>query len=227
MTASPFTLVAGESNSPHSFLNTALTLALPSCLAVTLLRFFIPFNFVRIFQCGYLASFLFLVGTAMLVLYRRNFPALRAFFTTNIVASSAAAILMVLLFAAWFELTFYEAWLTPARWLRFPFLVLLFLPWHLAEELFLGAAGANSLLRRTLYCFIFRGILWLTLVAGILYLHSAEFAVVLLIVYFVVFSLLQRMATDVIRTQTHSIPASALFGAILLAGFVLAILPVA
>lgn len=227
MTASPFTLVPGEPNSPHSFLGTAVTLVLLSCLAVTLLRFFIPFNFVRIFQGGYLVSFLFLVGAAMLVRYRRSFPALKAFFTTHTVASSAAAILMVLLFAAWFELTFYEAWLTPARWLRFPFLVLLLLPWHLAEELFLGAAGANSRLRRILYCFIFRGILWLTLLAGILYLHSAEFAIVLLIVYFVVFSFLQRMAIDVIRTQTHSIPASALFGAILLAGFVLAILPVA
>jgi hypothetical protein len=142
-------------------------------------------------------------------------------------ASAAAAVLLILLFGAWFELTFYEAWLTPSRWLRFPILFFALLPWHLAEELFLGSPIASNRLRRFVYFFAFRGILWLVLVSAIFYLRSAQFVFVLLIVYFALFSLLQRMASDVIRVQTRSIPAAAIFGAILLAGFVLAILPIA
>jgi hypothetical protein len=48
-----------------------------------------------------------------------------------------------------------------------------------------------------------------------------------LIVYFVLFSILQRLAIDVIRAQTRSAAAAAIFGAILLAGFALAIFPIA
>jgi pimeloyl-ACP methyl ester carboxylesterase len=229
MTASHSTLIQADSNPPppHSFLRSTLALAACSSLAVILLRFVVPFNFVHIFQGGYLASLLFLIGVATLLIQSKSFPALNSFFTANTLASSAAAILLILLFAAWFELTFYEAWLTPARWLRFPLLILLFLPWHLAEEVFLGDPTAVSRLRRMFQFFLFRGLVWLFLVASILYLHSAQFAFVLLVVYFVVFSLLQRLASDLIRVQTRSIPASALFGAILLADFVLAILPVA
>jgi hypothetical protein len=75
--------------------------------------------------------------------------------------------------------------------------------------------------------FALRGILWLILVGAIFYLHSGQFAFVLLILYFALFSILQRLATDVIRIQTRCIATAAIFGAILLAGFVLAILPIA
>jgi dienelactone hydrolase len=212
---------------PYSFLRTAPALALLSVLTVTLLRFFVPFRFLHIFQGDYLVSFLFIVGAAALALLRKGLPSLNNFFSRTAAASAAAAVLLVLLFGAWFELTFYEAWLTPMRWLRFPILFLTLLPWHLAEELFLGSPRASTRLRRFVYFFASRGILWLVLVGAIFYLHSAQFAFVLLIFYFALFSLLQRMASDVIRVQTRSIPASAIFGAILLAGFVLAILPIA
>lgn len=154
-------------------------------------------------------------------------PRLRTFFAASTVASAAAAIVLLLLFAAWFELTFYEAWLTPARWLRFPVLFLALLPWHLAEEVLLGTPSNYSRPLRVLHAIAFRTILWVALVAGILYLHSAQFAFVLLVVYFVLFSILQRMAIDVIRVRTRSAAAAAIFGAILLAGFALAILPIA
>jgi dienelactone hydrolase len=212
---------------PYSFLRTAPALALLSVLTVTLLRFFVPFRFLHIFQGDYLVSFLFIVGAAALALHRKGLPPLNNFFSRTAAASAAAAVLLILLFGAWFELTFYEAWLTPMRWLRFPILFLTLLPWHLAEELLLGSPRASTRLRRFVCFFASRGILWLVLVGAIFYLHSAQFAFVLLIFYFALFSLLQRMASDVIRVQTRSIPASAIFGAILLAGFVLAILPIA
>ncbi|HEY6127503.1 MAG TPA: alpha/beta fold hydrolase [Candidatus Acidoferrum sp.] len=210
-----------------SFLTSALTLAILASLAVVFLHFFVPFRFLRIFQGGYFASFLFIVGLAVLLLHRKSIPPLKSFLTIDTVASAAAAIVLVLLFGAWLELTFYEAWLTAARWLRFPLLVLILIPWHLAEELLLGSPAVSPRFRRFLYFLLFRAILWTILVAAIFYLHSAQFVFVLLIAYFALFSILQRLATDVIRDRTRSIPAAAIFGAILFAAFALAILPVA
>jgi pimeloyl-ACP methyl ester carboxylesterase len=227
MTASPSAELPADSNLPFSFLRSVLLLALFASLALLLLRFYVPFRFLHIFQGDYLASFLFLVGAGVLAVRNDATPRFRTFFAASTLASAAGAIVMVLLFAAWFELTFYEAWLTPARWLRFPVLFLALLPWHLAEEVSLGNPSNHSRLLGVLHALVFRTILWLALVAGILYLHSAQFAFVLLVVYFVLFSILQRMAMDVIRVRTRSAAAAAIFGAILLAGFALAIFPIA
>ena len=227
MAPSRHTLLANDPNPPHTFMRTALFLAIFSSLAVALLHFFIPFQFLHIFQGGYVASFLFLVGIAMSIVHRQAVPRMRFFFNSSTAASSAAAILLVLLYGAWFELTFYEAWLTPSRWLRFPLLALVVVPWHLAEELFLGDPVSTPRFRRLMHFLAFRTILWLVLIAAIFYLHSGQFVFILLVVYFLLFSLLQRMATDVIRARTRSVPAATIFGAILLAAFALAILPVA
>jgi pimeloyl-ACP methyl ester carboxylesterase len=227
MTASAANESAPDSSASFPFLRTALSLAIFSVIAVFLLRFFVPFHFLHIFQGDYLTSFLFIVGVATLALFRQFLPRLNSFFTKITASGAAAAALIILLFGAWFELTFYEAWLTPTRWLRFPILFLALLPWHLAEELFLDSRSAAPRFRRFVYFLAFRGILWLILVGAIFYLHSAQFAFLLLILYFALFSILQRLATDVIRVQTRSAPAAAIFGAILLAGFVLAILPIA
>jgi len=208
-------------------MRTALFLAIFSSLALALLHFFIPFQFLRIFQGGYIASFLFLVCIAMLIVHRQAMPAMRSFFTFPTAAGVAAAILLIFLYGAWFELTFYEAWLTPSRWLRFPLLVLVLVPWHLAEELFLGDPVARPRFRRVIHFLAFRTILWLVLIAAIFYLHSGQFVFILLVFYFLLFSLLQRLASDVIRARTRSVPAAAIFGAILLAAFALAILPIA
>jgi pimeloyl-ACP methyl ester carboxylesterase len=216
-----------DSNAPFSLLRTALLLALFGSLALVVLRFVVPFRFVHIFQGDYLASYLFLIGVAMLAVRRQAIPALQSFFSVATASGTAAAVLLVLLFAAWFELTFYEAWLTPARWLRFPVIFLALLPWHLAEETFLGNPSTSSRVRRVLHAFSFRTILWILLLGGTLYLHSAQFLFVLLAVYFLVFSILQRMAMDVIRARTRSVAAAAIFGAILLAGLALAIFPIA
>jgi hypothetical protein len=226
MTASATASPPVDSSPPFSFLRTALLLVLFASVALGMLRFVVPFRFLHIFQGDYLASFLFVVGLAMLAVRSSATPALKSFFTSATAASFSAAVLLVLLFGGWFELTFYEAWLTPARWLHFPLLFLALLPWHLAEELFLGSPSVNPRFHRLIHALVFRTILWFALLAGILYLHSAQFAFVLLVVYFVLFSILQRMAIDVVRSQTCSTTAGAIFGAILLAGFALAILPI-
>ena len=188
---------------------------------------FIPFHFVHVFQGDYLGVFLFLTGIGALVLRRGLFPSVTALLPTPMASAIASALVLVLLFAAWFELTFYEAWLTPARWLRFPLLFVLMLPWHFAEELFLGDPVKSPNLQRLCKALAFRSIAFLSLLAGILVLHSGEILLFLLLAYFVVFSVLQRLACDLVRFRTRAPAPSAIFGAILLTAFALAIFPVA
>ena len=188
---------------------------------------FIPFHFVHVFQGDYLGVFLFLTGIGALALRRSLFPSFKALLATPVASAIASALVLVLLFAAWLELTFYETWLTPARWLRFPLLFVLVLPWHFAEELFLGDSKKSVHLPRLGKALSFRAAVFLSLLLGILVLHSGEVLLFLLLAYFVVFSVIQRLACDLVRFRTLSPATTAIFGAILLAAFALAIFPVA
>src|SRR5262249_5356665 len=85
----------------------------------------IPFHFVRGFQGAYLAVFLLLAGVVTLAVSHESLPPLNSLRPSKLVRTAASALVLVLLYAGWFELIFYEAWLTPARWLRFPLLLLL------------------------------------------------------------------------------------------------------
>ena len=219
--------VSAQSSLSAPLLRAVLAVAILSLLTVAVLSLAVPFRFVPIFQGGYLASLLFIVGGAGLILYRESLPPLRTFCEPSVLASCAAGLLLLLLFAAWLEMTFYEAWLTSARWLRFPVLFVAFLPWHLAEEVLLGAPTRSPSARRLLGSLALRGIVWFTAIGAIFYLHSGQFLYLLLFVYFLLFSLLQRLAIDAVSSRTRNPSAAAVFGAILLAGFVLAILPVA
>ena len=66
---------------------------------------------------------------------------------------------------------------------------------------------------------------WGAIVAGIFLLHSGEVLLVLLAPYFGLFCLLQRWGMNVVREVTASPAATALFGAILFAGFCLVVFP--
>jgi hypothetical protein len=63
------------------------------------------------------------------------------------------------------------------------------------------------------------------MMGGIFLLHSGEILMGLLAAYMAVFNLIQRNGMDIVRTETGSATAAALFGAILLAGFCLVIFP--
>jgi hypothetical protein len=81
--------------------------------------------------------------------------------------------------------------------------------------------------RRVILTLAFRSIAWGVIVAALFLLHTGEVLMILLVVYFVLFTLLQRLAMDVVRRETQSAAAAAVFGAILSAGFALAIFPLA
>jgi pimeloyl-ACP methyl ester carboxylesterase len=196
-----------------------------SILVVLLLRLGIPLKAIRLFQGDYLASFLLLLGALLLAMHWR---AARGAITSKlrgVFAAAFAGLVLLLLATAWFELTFSEAWLTAGKWARFPFLLLTLLPYHIAEETLLGPVGRDKRSSRLALALSLRLITWGALMGGVLVLHNGEILIGLLAVYLALFNVLQRSGMDIVREETGSAAATALFGAILLAGFCLVIFP--
>jgi pimeloyl-ACP methyl ester carboxylesterase len=203
-----------------------LEVALCSVVAAVALHFWNPLRFVRIFQGDYLAAFLLLVGAALLLLhYKETVAGLRVPAVT-LLGAAGAALALHFLVMGWFELTMTETWITPARWARFPVVLLAVFPYHFAEELLLGATAVRPAGRRLTWAVLFRLIAWAALIAAIFVLRTGEIFLVLLAAYFGLFCVLQRMGMQVVRKDTGSPLAAALFGAILLAGFCLVVFPI-
>jgi pimeloyl-ACP methyl ester carboxylesterase len=200
-------------------------IAVASLAVVLLLRLWIPLRFIHVFQGDYLASFLLILGVALLLWHRASAGVLFRSKLSTLLGAAFAALVVHLLIYAWLDLTITEAWLTPARWLRFPAMLAAVLPYHAAEELLLGQV-ARSAKVRLLLALVFRFIAWSALLVGIFLLHNGQVLLILLAPYFAVFCLLQRMGMGVVRRDTGSPLATALFGAILLTGFSLVIFPI-
>jgi hypothetical protein len=178
-----------------------------------------------LFQGDYLASFLLFMGALLVVVHWSSVRSRLAGFPAHLLPAGLAGAVLLLLATAWFDLTFYEAWLTGAKWMRFPFLVIVLLPFLMAEETLLGSVEPGKKWRRLVLALSLRLICWGALMAGVLFLHNGQILMGLLSPYMAVFNLLQRGGMDMMRTVTGSAAATALFGAILLAGFCLVIFP--
>lgn len=210
-----------------AFPRLAVEFAAVSLGAVLLLRAGTPLAFIGLFEGDYFASFLLLVGAALVVLEgpavaRTLKPAWRP-----MALAAVAAFVLLLLVLAWFDRAFTEAWLTPPRWLRFAPFFLAVLPAHIAEESLLVRLGPLGRRKSLVLGLSLRALGWGALLFGLFVLHSGQILVLLLVVYFAVFSLLARLGMDLVRNHTGSPAASALFGAILHAGFCLAVFPIA
>jgi pimeloyl-ACP methyl ester carboxylesterase len=233
--ASPFLREATgrkeSSRQPETELSVAWDRALAefaagSLLVILVLRFWNPLRPLHLFQGDYLASFLLLLGVA-LVLLHWNFlrdPSWRK--TAGLLGAAFAGMVLFLVFTAWLELSLYEAWLTAAKWVRFPFLFVAVLSYHFAEETFLGPVTDKRGWRRLGAGLLLRLVVWGAFLFGIFYLHSGEILLVLLGPYFLLAQVLQRRGMDIVHEETGSAAAAAVFGAILLAGFCLVIFPV-
>jgi pimeloyl-ACP methyl ester carboxylesterase len=202
---------------------------------VGLLSYGNPLRVLHLFEGDYFASFLLVLGVVLLALHWRSLGNLvaakpsdsqpsRPLYAT-LLATAFAALLLHLLASAWMDLSFSEAWLTTARWVRFTPMLVALLPYHAAEELLLGPATAANGFRRLLAVLSFRLVAWGALVTGVFFLHSAEVLLVLLAPSFGMFCVLQSWGMRVVREVTASAAAAALFGAILLAGFCLVVFP--
>jgi heme/copper-type cytochrome/quinol oxidase subunit 4 len=197
-----------------------------SFLAVVLLRLWNPLSFVRLYNGSYFASFLLIVGLALLLLHYKSLRSLPTTRIAIVLLAATAGLLLHLLVTGWLDVSFSESWLTLARWARFPVIFVAALAGLLAEELLLGPVTARQGVRRVSLAMALRLIAFLVLVFGIFVLHSGAILIILLAVYLALFSLFQRLGMDVVHHQTGSAIAAAVFGAILLAGFCLVIFPV-
>jgi len=140
-------------------------------------------------------------------------------------STAFSAFLLHFLVTGWFDLTFSFAWLTLHHWARFPVLFIAVFLFFYALEALLGPASDVRPARRLFLSLLLLTIAWLALAGGVLYLHSGEILLVLLAPYFVIALFLIRMGAQLVRRQTASPTAAALFGAILLAGFCLVLFP--
>jgi pimeloyl-ACP methyl ester carboxylesterase len=194
-----------------------------------------PLRAVHLFEGNYCAGLMLLLGLALLALHSSSWwtwpaslavdaPSQRSLYVT-LLAAAFAAFILLFLFTAWADVALTEAWATRSRWLAFLPLFGAALPYHVGEEFLLGPPSARAGWRRLLLALFLRAVVWLAVLLGILVLHSGEVLPVLLVPYFFVVCLLQRWAMDVVRKVTASPAASALFGAILLAGFCLVAFP--
>jgi pimeloyl-ACP methyl ester carboxylesterase len=212
-----------------------LELAIIALGTVGILSYWNPLRVLHLFEGDYLASFLLVLGAVLLILHGNR---LRGLFSTGasdsqsarplyltLLAAAFVAFLLHFLVTAWIDLTFSEAWVTAARWARFAPLFITVLPYHIAEEFLLGAVVPGKGSRRLFTALLLRLTAWGAIVAGIFVLHSGEVLLVLLAAYFGLFCLLQRWGMNVVREVTASPAATALFGAILLAGFCLVVFP--
>ncbi len=198
-----------------------------SAVAAIILKFWIPLRILGLFQGDYLASFALLEG---LILLAWNLEAAKKAWRApwrGLLAAIVGAIALVLLFGLWLDYSFYEAWLTTPRWLRFVPVAAAFFPWILAEEVILGAYSSMSRVRRLIFAMVLRAIAWGVVIGALFWLRSGEILMLLLAAYFVILAMLTRLAIDVVRRETQSPAAAAVFGAILSAGFALAIFPLA
>jgi pimeloyl-ACP methyl ester carboxylesterase len=196
-----------------------------SVLIVLLLKFLPPLKVIRLFQGDYLAGFLLLFGGLLIVAHWSASRNALTNWVTHLLTAGFAGLVLLLLGTAWFDLTFYDAWLTAARWARFPFLVVALLPYHFAEETLLGPIASGKRWRRFELALALRFISWGALMGGVLVLHNGEILLGLLALYMGMFNLVQRSGMDIVRNETGSAAAAAVFGAILLAGFCLVIFP--
>ncbi len=200
--------------------------ALVSLGVVLLLHYWVPLRVLHLFEGDYLASFFLLTGLILISLHaaeaKRNFRTA----PNLLLGAAAAAFILHLLVTGWLQLTITGAWMTVERWTRFPLFFLAALLFMYALELALGPAIEGLWRRRVLFGLALIVIVWLALTVGILALHSGEILLALMVTYFSLFFVMCGLGAQLVRRQSGSPMATAVFSAILLAGFCLVIFPV-
>ena len=189
---------------------------------------------LHLYSAGYLASTLLIAGLPLAAaLAWRSGASPRSSEPSRFAAPLCGAILallFVLAASAWLNWQLAELWLIPARWARFPFLVLALLPACYAEERTLGkppAQGAPARAGRMAIYFLLRGLVWLVLLGAWYSGVSSALLPVIFGAFLAALSLAQRLGADALRRRTGSEFAAAVFDAILGAWFLAAAFPLA
>ncbi len=216
----------GQPEQPPSSAGRHLLLwAVVALLAVAVLKFWVPLRSLQIMTGDYLVSFFALIGLALILLQRSVARAQLRFRLEAMAMAWALGLAAMLVFGAWLNWQLDDAWMNGPRWLRFPFLVIYLLPYFVAEELALGPPEASRGGRRSVLFLALRLELWLALLLALVAFSSGQILILLLAVYLLLFSVVQRLGSDAVRRRTGSAAAAAVFGAILGAWFVAAVFP--
>jgi len=219
---------AGATESPRPQIRTGRLLGLwviGSLFSVGALKFWAPLRTLRMYNGDYLAAFNLLAGAALLaMLWREKKAALRFDFRAT-AAACVFGLAATLGIGAWLNWQLTDGWMNLARWERFVPLVLASLPYFVAEEWALGPPAAERRGRRFALFLALRTILWLALIFALFVLDSQQILMLLLGVFLLAISLVQRWGADVIRQRTGSSVAGASVGAILAGWFIAAVFP--
>jgi hypothetical protein len=186
----------------------------------------VPLRFLHLYTGAYLASLLLIVGILLLVF---NFGFAMEYAALRIKPLAVAAILgfaTFLAIGAWLNWQLDDAWLNAPRWLRFAGLLPVTWIFCFSEEVVLGPVhrGMERTVRFAVFLLL-RAELFLACTLAWYLFASGQVLIPLLFVYLAAFSILQRLATDALRSRTASATAAALFGAILAAWFIAVVFP--
>jgi pimeloyl-ACP methyl ester carboxylesterase len=200
--------------------------AICAMIGVLILTVGVPLKFLHVYTGAYLVSLLGMIGAMLLVLnfgFALEYASLRP---VRLVAAAIFAFATFLAIGAWLNWQLTDAWLNAPRWRRFaeilPFLWLYFF----AEEVVLGPVRSKGERAKRFAVFLaLRLEIFLACLLAYYAFASGQVLIVLLFVYLALFSILQRLATDALRSRTGAATAAALFGAILGAWFIASLFP--
>jgi alpha-beta hydrolase superfamily lysophospholipase len=220
---------AAQIESPGNHPSTRLLLgetALCAMIGALLLVVGVPLKFLHIYTGAYLASLLLVVGVMLLII---NFGFAMEYATLpgrKLIVAAILGFATFLAIGAWLNWQLDDAWLNAPRWLRFAGLLPVMWIYSFAEEVVLGPVhhGLARAVRFAIFLLL-RAEIFLAFTLAWYLFASGQVLIPLLFVYLAVFSILQRLATDALRSRTGSATAAALFGAILACWFIASVFP--
>jgi pimeloyl-ACP methyl ester carboxylesterase len=200
--------------------------ALCAMLGVLLLVLGVPLKFLHLYTGAYLASLLLMVGILLLIFnfgFAMEYASLPG---RKLVVSAILGFATFLAIGAWMNWQLDDAWLNAPRWLRFAGLLPVMWMYSFAEEVVLGPVhhGLERAVRFAIFLLLRAEIFLACTLAWYLF-ASGQVLIPLLFVYLAAFSILQRLATDALRSRIASATAAALFGAILGSWFIACVFP--
>lgn len=197
-----------------------------SLIGILILAVGNPLSFLRLYEGSYLVSLLLIIGILTLALNFGFAMEYARFDARKFLLAAILGIGTILAFGAWMNWQLDDAWLNAPRWLRFAGVLPAAWIFCFAEEIALGPVGRGwkRAVRFGLFG-LFRAELFIACLLGFYVLANGQVLLVLLFTFFVMFSVLQRLATDAFRARTGSAAGAALFGAILAAWFVAVVFP--
>jgi hypothetical protein len=200
--------------------------AICAMLGVLILTLGVPLKLLHLFTGAYLVSLLLIVGIFLLIL---NFGFALEYASLRPVRLLGAALLgfaTFLAIGAWMNWQLSDAWMNAPRWLRFAGIVPFLWIYCFAEEVVLGPVHKRGARAARFGVFLaLRLEIFLACVVAYYALANGQVLIVLLFVYLALFSILQRLAADALRSRTGAATATALFSAILGAWFIASLFP--